>query len=281
MEHRSFAPDIVVPNDDYACGNKRAGELAPDVAPEELRQEKQVGGTVNCSDSELCTFLLALEAGFLPTYYSDTNQSVQLKSMSIASRSYQHGKKKVVFHGSPSLQMSSNLTADRGAGPLMLCLEASLAKRLAPLRQGTTQPMIFGRKCAESWQMSLPGTSSPRTSVAKQSMQRQTTSRRWVTKPERLNFRRQTWVATTFGVDVGFLHTPTTRGNYCAPSMQKWPSCRAYRLVFGKVTPENHEYLMGWPIGWSELRPLEMGRFQSWLSAHLSPSATQAEKEVA
>lgn len=173
------------------------------------------------------------------------------------------------------------LTVERGAGPLMLCLEASLAKRLAPLRQGTTQPMIFGRKCAESWQMSLPGTSSPRTSVAKQSMQRQTTSRRWVTKPERLNFRRQTWVATTFGVDVGFLHTPTTRGNYCAPSMQKWPSCRAYRLVFGKVTPESHEYLMGWPIGWSELRPLEMGRFQSWLSAHLSPSATQAEKEAA
>ena len=60
MEHRSFAPDLVVPNDDYACGNKRAGELAPDVAPEELRQEKQAGGPVNCSGSELCTFLLAL-----------------------------------------------------------------------------------------------------------------------------------------------------------------------------------------------------------------------------
>lgn len=29
----------------------------------------------------------------------------------------------------------------------------------------------------------------------------------------------------------------------------------------------------GGPIGWSDLKPLEMGRFQSWLSAHLSRSA--------
>lgn len=119
MEHRSLSPDIVVPNDDYACGNKRAGELAPDVAPEELRQEKQVGGPVNCSDSELCTFLLALEAGFLPTYCSDTNQSVRLKSMSIASKSYRRGKQTVLFHGFPSLRMSQNLMDDRGAVLLM------------------------------------------------------------------------------------------------------------------------------------------------------------------
>ena len=149
MEHRSFAPDIVVPNDDYACGNKRAGELAPDVAPEELRQEKQVGGPVNCSDSELCTFLLALEAGFLPTYYSDTNQSVQLKSMSIASRSYQHDKKTVVFHGFPSLQMSSNLTADRGAGLLISSLADFLAKR-SQRRPGVAMwRTICGPKCTE------------------------------------------------------------------------------------------------------------------------------------
>ncbi len=60
MEHRSLAPDLVVSDDNDACGNQRAGEPAPNVAPEELRQEKQVGGQVNCSDSELCTFLLAL-----------------------------------------------------------------------------------------------------------------------------------------------------------------------------------------------------------------------------
>ena len=85
------------------------------VAPEELRQKEQVGGPVNCSDSELSIYLQALEAGFLPTYYSDTNQFVQLKSMSIASRSYQHGKKTVYFHGFQSLTMYKNSTEPLGA----------------------------------------------------------------------------------------------------------------------------------------------------------------------
>ena len=131
MEHRSFTPDIVVPNDGYACGNKRAGELAPDVAPGELRQEKQVGGPVNCSDSELCTFLLALEAGFLPTFYSDTSQCAQSRLMSIASKSYRRGKQTVLFHGFPSLQMSQNLTEDIGTELLTSWREDSLAKTSA------------------------------------------------------------------------------------------------------------------------------------------------------
>ena len=115
MEHRPLAPDLVIPSDSNTCGNKCAGESAPDVASRELRQEKQVGGPVNCSDFELCTFLQALGEGYLPTYYSDTSQSVQSKSTSIASRSYQRGRKTVVFHGFQSLQMSRNLTDDRGA----------------------------------------------------------------------------------------------------------------------------------------------------------------------
>ena len=133
MEHRSLAPDLIVSDDNDACGNQRAGESAPNVASGELREEKQVGGPVNCSDSELCTFLQGLEGGFLPTYYSDTSQYVQSKSMSIASRSYQRGKKTVVFHGFPSLQMSRSLTESRGAGLLAWFLEDFRARTSAPL----------------------------------------------------------------------------------------------------------------------------------------------------
>lgn len=32
--------------------------------------------------------------------------------------------------------------------------------------------------------------------------------------------------------------------------------------------PELPEWVMGWPIGWSELRPLETGRFQQWQRSH-------------
>lgn len=39
------------------------------------------------------------------------------------------------------------------------------------------------------------------------------------------------------------------------------------------------EWMMGWPIQWSALRPLEMGKFQSWQQQHLLSS--QRNKEAA
>lgn len=36
----------------------------------------------------------------------------------------------------------------------------------------------------------------------------------------------------------------------------------------GKLNPNWVEWLMGWPIGWTDLKPLEMDKFQLWLNAH-------------
>lgn len=133
---------------------------------------------------------------------------------------------------------------------------------------GYKRRMIFGRKCGESWQRQLPGTYLPRTSRERLSTPRRTTSMRWATKPGALPLPRKTWVVTTFGSAIGYVHTPTRKSNYTAPSMQKWNSCRAFTEVLGEPTPEIHEWLMDWPIGWSALKPLETGRFQSWLQQH-------------
>ena len=32
--------------------------------------------------------------------------------------------------------------------------------------------------------------------------------------------------------------------------------------------PELPEWVMGWPVGWTDLKPLEMGKFQQWLLLH-------------
>lgn len=32
--------------------------------------------------------------------------------------------------------------------------------------------------------------------------------------------------------------------------------------------PEFVEWLMGWPQGWTDLKPLEMGRFREWQAQH-------------
>jgi hypothetical protein len=36
----------------------------------------------------------------------------------------------------------------------------------------------------------------------------------------------------------------------------------------GKLNPMWVEWLMGWPLGWTDLKPLEMDRFQKWLEQH-------------
>lgn len=36
----------------------------------------------------------------------------------------------------------------------------------------------------------------------------------------------------------------------------------------GKLSPEFLEVLMGWPIGWSALEPLEMDKFRQWEESH-------------
>jgi len=36
----------------------------------------------------------------------------------------------------------------------------------------------------------------------------------------------------------------------------------------GKLNPTWVEWLMGWPLGWTDLKPLEMDKFQKWLEEH-------------
>jgi hypothetical protein len=86
------------------------------------------------------------------------------------------------------------------------------------------------------------------------------------------------------------LPTPTTKDTDHAPDSQKWPAHRRLKALlaelpqmrweqgglFGEPTVELaggpwlsfREWMMGWPIGWSALRPLATGRFQEWLRWH-------------
>ena len=54
--------------------------------------------------------------------------------------------------------------------------------------------------------------------------------------------------------------------------MDQLPNAVKYRdlpgQVGGHLNPAWVEWLMGWPVGWTELRPLETDRFQQWLQQH-------------
>ena len=159
-------------------------------------------------------------------------------------------------------------TGDRGEELLTWYRAAFPAKRARQRLEAETMPVTSGRKCGESWQMSLLDTFSPRTSPEKQSTEQRTTSSRWVIAPRQPSSERPTWVQTTLGNDTGCVHTPTVTANYSAPSMMKWECCRRFAKVFGKPTPTNHEWLMAWPIGWTALKPLAMDKFRQWRRSH-------------
>jgi hypothetical protein len=200
-----------------------------------------------CSDGELCA---QLNVSPTPQAYLQPDRMTEFSRLSRFGMTF------------------APLTADRGVAVLMLFLAAFPVRPIPQRLREKTLRTISGRRCDGSWQMSLPGTYLPRTSKDARSIAQQMTLKRWVTSQELSNFQPPSWVRLTFGRDIGFLHTPTATANYASPSMQKWPGCRAFVAVFGKPTPSNHEWLMGWPLGWSALQPLETVKFLSWQQQH-------------
>jgi hypothetical protein len=91
--------------------------------------------------------------------------------------------------------------------------------------------------------------------------------------------------------ESGLWPTPTVCGNYnrkgasatsgdgLATAVRMWPTPRCFmhkdsttdrgksnlgEVVGGSLNPPWVEWLMGWPLGWTDLKPLETGRFQAW-----------------
>jgi hypothetical protein len=82
------------------------------------------------------------------------------------------------------------------------------------------------------------------------------------------------------GIESGFWPTPgASMGDKGWPIPRVWRSQRSSRALHERVRaemashgtiprPRRFEWLMGWPIGWTELEPLETGRFLEWLLSH-------------
>lgn len=213
-------------------------------------------------------FSQALVEEYLERSSSGGELSAPSRSTATVGASSCSGKTKDFLNRSPSGTMCEPSTGYNGADVLMWYLEGFPAKRIQGRLREKTMLRISGRKCDGSWQMSLLDSYSPKTSHAKQSTERRMNLSRWVTKRGRSNLERTNWVQTTLAPDTGFVHTPTVTANYSCQSMQKWPNCRNFVRVFGKPSPTNHEWLMGWPIGWSALQPLETDKFLSWWRQH-------------
>ena len=72
------------------------------------------------------------------------------------------------------------------------------------------------------------------------------------------------------GRAVNRMPTPTRHNaKECnAPSESERNTPTLAAQVGGSLNPMWVEWLMGWPVGWTDLQPLEMGKFRRWLRLH-------------
>lgn len=169
------------------------------------------------------------------------------------------------------------LTADLGAELLTWFLAASRAKTSVQLEeaQESTEP---GRQCGVTWPASLAkfdpdshGWKTAQCSLLADSDEFLQTFPRWGMTRNGVLSELPTLVPITNASESGsLLPTPTCHnakeGNYPAERKRRTPLLATH--VGGKIHPHFTEWMMGWPQGWTDLKPLEMDKFQQWLKTH-------------
>jgi site-specific DNA-cytosine methylase len=82
--------------------------------------------------------------------------------------------------------------------------------------------------------------------------------------------------------------TPTTMKATGGAALCKWGGAGARKKMStmvshaemnGPLNPPWVEWLMGWPIGWTDLMPLETARFREWRQQHSIFSATESKEK--
>lgn len=169
------------------------------------------------------------------------------------------------------------LTDDLGEDLLTSCLAASRANSPRPRLRDVTTQRTSGRKCSASSGKCARDLYCLRMSQGQCSLNVRpaTTSSASATAcADPSESAPSSAEHHTNAHAFGRLATPTATANQLAPSMAKWPGCRNLQrlaLASGLPFPTLYEWMMGWPIGWTDLRPLAMDRFHEWLQQHGEP----------
>lgn len=284
--NESHKTNIMVPGGCENIGDKRYEEPATDVAPRELPEEKQMGGPLNCNHLELCTFLLGLEAEFLPTSYSDTDQYAGSKSKNIQEGCYSKEWKTDASLGSPCLETLKSSMENHGEDQLMLFAEDSPARILVQRVKEQELPEHV-RDCGRSMQESLTkfglSMSLPKTLHCFALGDLPLSSKTWPTwgmmqdgECWELGMR----VRHIKETECGYLPTPLANDYRNVSSNIEYHKKRlaagrdftskiaVHFGTRGKVNPICSEIAMMWPRGWTDLKPLGMDKFRQWQHSH-------------
>ena len=248
----------------------------------------------------------ALVEEYLGDICSDGEQSVLLNGNPIQ-LAYLSPDKMTEFSRLSRFGMTfKHLTDDLGEAVLMWCLEASRAKTSA-LQARAQELTESAPACGDIWRGSLarfdPATSSWRTAQHSLLEDLGESSVIWPRSGMTADgqcLELPMLGRRTDGIGSGLWPTPTVCGNYnrkgasassgdglatavtkCAtPTARDWKSGKASQAthdknsrplseqIGGSLNPTWVEWLMGWPLGWTDLKPLEMGKSHSAQPQH-------------
>jgi hypothetical protein len=183
------------------------------------------------------------------------------------------------------------LTDAHGEAVLMSCLEASLVRTSAPLAK-EPESKASEAECGNTWhELSVrfdPASSSWKThqclweEVLPWSS---VTLPKWGLMRDGELWERTTAALPTAVTESGLWATPSARDWKDTPGMARTAinadgtlrnrEDQLARQVYaaenstsGRVNPDWIEWLMGWPISWTESAALATDKFQQWLHAH-------------
>ena len=206
--------------------------------------------------------------------FSDIPASVLSRLNLTAERFCSKDSETESFPSSQSGTTCEHSTANRGADSLTLCVEGSPAKTLAaPERVRDLKESEAD--CGQKW-LGLsarldPATSSwrtPQCSLFEDLDECLETWPDWGTTQGMEFFQLAPLVCHTHGKGCSVWATPMQHGNGGSFNTQKLENLGVNRHWWN---PSHQEWLMNWPIGWTDMMPLETAKFQQWLSSHGKP----------
>lgn len=229
------------------------------------------------------------EAGFLLASCLGIDASEPSRSSHTHNKSCLPGSETASCHGSRCSATSEPLMLDPTEDELTSWLEAFPARTSASQAKApasTATDPGSGWKWAASFAKWTPSSSTWRTrqcSLVEDSTEFLETWPAWGLMLDGECLEHTTPALAMSEKGCGFWPTPTRRDSRTLKGSQppKRAPTSGLPLVWtialtltpekrsaGRLNPEWVEWLMGWPMGWTDLRPLEMARFREWLQQH-------------
>jgi hypothetical protein len=237
------------------------------------------------------TYLLEQGEESSAASFSGIPQSVLSRLTHTAKKFYCNANGMESFQCSPYGEISENLTGNLGEElPMSFVADSHAPTFHVPVkaRESKVKKVDSGVKWPESLAKYDPNTHSWRTPqclLFEDSTECLETFPRWGSMLNGECWERTMLALPTAGRESGLWATPSARDWKDTPGMAFFSinadgtlrnrEDQLARQVYasenatgGQLNPTWVEWLMGWPIGWTDLKPLETDKFQQWQHSH-------------